>query len=356
MSFSQPNPEFSSNSSSVSPNPALLFGSVTSSIQFVNAGDQPVPYLGVLNPTQMTFSMHDLEPNFDTNGDVIVNGPSYFSYGATCSGSGCGGGSGIQVWTITAIQVAEIPANASATISWESKVLVESPQSEDGTQAGHGFNANIIPCAAANDGCDSDNSNASNSQDAYGYTSGILPIIVVDLYSRQNSDNDCTRNITWSTLTEINSSHFEIQLSRDGYDFEYGGKVMARGAGTEYRFTLNRNDYSRYFRLKMVDYDGTYSYSKVLSVRSNCEEESSILKIYPNPAVIDGDLQVEYFTQSDKATFQIVDLQGRLVGRQSFKTVKNDVNNLQIDLQGLEPGLYMVISPEGKANRFIVTR
>ena len=73
--------------------------------------------------------------------------------------------------------------------------------------------------------------------------------------------------ITWSTASEINNDYFLIQKSADGIAFETIGRV--RGHGT----TAVRQDYTytdrtvigfTYYRLKQVDYDGTFEYSNII--------------------------------------------------------------------------------------------
>ena len=78
--------------------------------------------------------------------------------------------------------------------------------------------------------------------------------------------------------------------------------------------------------------------------------------MFPNPIQINSKLNVKYKANEGRSTFQIIDLQGKLVSTQSFTTNSKGVNNLQLDVEGLEAGLYMIISPEGAANRIIVTR
>lgn len=87
--------------------------------------------------------------------------------------------------------------------------------------------------------------------------------------------------IEWRTVLENSFSHFEVQRSQDGRVFRTLGTLRAGGAGYEYAFTdaepLNGTGY---YRLKMVDEDGTFQYSSVLTGKSDRRGQPII---YPNP-------------------------------------------------------------------------
>jgi len=88
----------------------------------------------------------------------------------------------------------------------------------------------------------------------------------------------------WTTTTEINTSHFNIQRSTDGTTFYTIGKVTAKGAGS-YSF----NDQSPlwgagglYYRLEIVDNNGLKTYSEIRSVFLTTDD--SRFTITPNPS------------------------------------------------------------------------
>jgi len=91
---------------------------------------------------------------------------------------------------------------------------------------------------------------------------------------------------TWTTATEINTSHFNIQRSVDGKDFVTVGYVNAKGKGTyEFKDALTPNielNTGLYYRLEIVDNDGSKTYSTIRFIVLNKKQEAII--IYPNPA------------------------------------------------------------------------
>ncbi len=97
--------------------------------------------------------------------------------------------------------------------------------------------------------------------------------------------------LTWLTATEHNCSHFDIERSENMVNFVKVGTIYSKaknGNSTQvidYRFADNSPAHgTNYYRLKQVDYDGIYSYSKIVYVTT--EQEDGIfesISIYPNP-------------------------------------------------------------------------
>lgn len=78
--------------------------------------------------------------------------------------------------------------------------------------------------------------------------------------------------LNWSTSEEINSSYFSIERSSDGRDFISIGKVLAKGniaTQADYIFTDGTfKNGINYYRLKIVDKDGRFTYSNIQSVNT----------------------------------------------------------------------------------------
>ena len=92
---------------------------------------------------------------------------------------------------------------------------------------------------------------------------------------------------TWITSSEINTSHFNIQKSIDGKSFETVGKVAAKGISS-YSFhdplTISLSPSTLYYRLQIVDKDGSKSYSEIKRVTLTEKQETTNVNIFPNPA------------------------------------------------------------------------
>ena len=98
--------------------------------------------------------------------------------------------------------------------------------------------------------------------------------------------NQSTINLEWSTLTEINNSHFEVQVSRDGVNWDVSQTVESEAAGGN---SVVRLDYLSliplpehfsvcYLRLKQFDFDGTTDFSRIVVFkRSNLNFQDPIV-------------------------------------------------------------------------------
>jgi Secretion system C-terminal sorting domain len=112
-----------------------------------------------------------------------------------------------------------------------------------------------------------------------------LPVTGVHLNAVLNNNNDVA--LSWKTLSELNSRHFEIERSIDGINFtQIGTKQAAGNSVTEINYTHFDPSMSvsvYYYRLKMVDIDGRSNYSNIAMVRKT--GGIKVIRMFPNPAV-----------------------------------------------------------------------
>ena len=119
------------------------------------------------------------------------------------------------------------------------------------------------------------------------FTNIISGNIPVELTSFTASQYNNKVELNWITVSEKNNRGFEIERSLDGKQFSTIG--FQSGNGT----TLQLSSYSfideniasskYYYRLKQIDFDGSYAYSKVISVAIGTPEEFRLSQNYPNP-------------------------------------------------------------------------
>jgi len=125
-----------------------------------------------------------------------------------------------------------------------------------------------------------------NTFQTFTMQSSSAPLPVELIHFAATSIGNKQVQLTWTTATENNNHYFEVQRSMDGKNFVVIGKVMGNGTSNtliEYDFTDNYPSAGRmYYRLKQVDFDGIFQFSKLVKV--DIDKVMTELEIYPNPA------------------------------------------------------------------------
>lgn len=146
--------------------------------------------------------------------------------------------------------------------------------------------------------------------------------------------------LSWQTSQEINSAYFNIEHSTDGRNFTTLGLVIAGNNSSftrNYSFTHQKPlAASNFYRLKIVDNDGKFSYSKVVLIKMY---EKRNLQIFPNPAK--DILYVQASGDNENATVQIFDVSGRKVKEE--KIVLNGNVSFSLSIKNIPKGMYSLI-------------
>ena len=125
------------------------------------------------------------------------------------------------------------------------------------------------------------NNIASFSRWTLSTANNALP---VQLLRWSGSIVNCKAELVWRTASEQATSHFDVEHSRDGVLFTKAGEVAAAGNSAtlkDYNFKIEIDEGPHWFRLRMVDRDGSYKVSPVIFLRNSCSIGSYV--IYPNP-------------------------------------------------------------------------
>ena len=168
---------------------------------------------------------------------------------------------------------------------------------------------------------------------------GVLPLT---LLSFNATLSNCQPILNWLTESEINSDRFEIERGNlRNSTWKSIGMVAAKGGGaakTAYNFIDTDVDNAAekiLYRLKMIDKDGQYKYSKILPVLINCKTKQ--VEVYPNP-VKDGRLYVNLTGANGYTEATLLSLTGQVIMKQ---VIKNGTNYLNIS-PGIAAGLYLL--------------
>lgn len=186
------------------------------------------------------------------------------------------------------------------------------------------------------------------------YVDWVFPVELLDFQATSIS-SEAVR-LDWLTAKELNNDHFVIEKKIAGQD---SYKVIAEvaGAGTtediqEYSF-LDETEMGavNYYRLKQVDIDGTYTYSKMIEVRVNFSEKATFT-VFPNPATDFVNLkhvgELKYDREIDLINMQGVRLQSAMLSSDETYQVST------LSLGNLPAGMYFIrIQGELKSIPFI---
>ena len=153
----------------------------------------------------------------------------------------------------------------------------------------------------------------------------------------------------WSTASETDNDYFVVERSNDGNHFYAVGTVDGAGNSNQV-LSYNLRDYESidkvaYYRLKQVDFDGHYTYSKIIALRSMKSFGSQYLNLYPQPASTDVFVEQGMFVNGESFATEIFNTQGALVQRDLHTS--DESGNLLLHLKNLEQGMYMLRITDG---------
>ena len=191
------------------------------------------------------------------------------------------------------------------------------------------------------------NSWVNNSRETYSYSSSCQ--FPLDLLQFTATKEDKTVKLNWRTTTEKNISHFTIQRNDNGADFINLGDIVALSDTGVHSYTYPDNVENVtanrvFYRLRIIDKDGLYTYSDLVSVELSANATRSSangLKLYPNPAK--EQLSVVYNLQNATvAELRIIDMSGKMI--YSHEVDSNPGNNIAfITISAMPGGMYYVL-------------
>ncbi len=195
----------------------------------------------------------------------------------------------------------------------------------------------VSTCAGTNGvfgGVSTVNANGGLTEVAISCTPVTLPITLLDFTGSLNASNQV--KLQWQTATEYNFAKFIVETSADAKSFTELGTVKAKGTNSLYKFDDVLQTEKKYYRLKMVDIDDKFVYSKTIVV--NGAFVALQLQVFPNPAT--KSLMVRHPKSASGATLKVMNANGALV--LSERLSENALQSV-INISQLTNGLYMLV-------------
>jgi Zn-dependent metalloprotease len=181
---------------------------------------------------------------------------------------------------------------------------------------------------------------------------GALPVTLVKFEGEHTSEGNL---LLWETSSEVSNDHFVVERSRDARKFDEIAKIA--GVGTSavrnaYSFTDSHYDKGlNYYRLKQVDTDGSFAYSRMIAIESDAMKE---VKYFPNPvqSLLNIELPDPNMLQCNVKVFNSA---GQcVVAKERVKTSKG---KMSLDLAKLPAGVYqIVVSDDITTHNFSVVK
>lgn len=145
-------------------------------------------------------------------------------------------------------------------------------------------------------------------------------------------------SLAWSATKEHNFSYYELERSVDGKTFTNIAIIKANEGRASYSYTdATAVKGYNYYRLNMVDKDGSGQYSSIVAAQVGHTE--SLVTIYPNPV---SDKLMIQLNNRMAATLQIIDMTGRMLRVVPVMTYG------EIDLSNLSAGIYQYRVMDGE--------
>jgi hypothetical protein len=167
--------------------------------------------------------------------------------------------------------------------------------------------------------------------------------------------------LKWTTATETNNAGFSVERSTNNKDFEVIGFVEGNGTTTE---TKDYNYFDKissagyyYYRLKQIDFDGSFNYSNIVQTEVNAPKAFVLSQNYPNPfnpsTVISFSLPVD-----SRVTINLYNTLGEKVDVLIDNELSIGHHEINFDASTLSNGVYYYkINAQGKdGSDFVSTK
>lgn len=241
---------------------------------------------------------------------------------------------GIQAATYTGTAVHTITANAASAFT--ATMSISTTFMSRGMNSGAG----VVELLFFPSALSTTDRQALEANQNTNFTS--LPLHLVSFIAHQTNTGN---HLAWQTADESNTKQFIIERKIDNSDFTAIGQVSARKQGNgNYSYDDASTAAGKmYYRLKMEDIDGSFTYSNTVII--TVDQTGAVSKVYPNPASDNAYIQI-----SDKNLLntqaKLLDINGKII---TMFTINDWTQPVQL---GAQPaGLYLVQLHNGELLR-----
>ena len=185
----------------------------------------------------------------------------------------------------------------------------------------------------------------------------VLPVELVSFTAKINNSNV---ELNWETKTETNNRGFEIE--RYNAQWKKIGFVNGHGTTTEASnyFFADKNVSGNLvkYRLKQIDYDGSFTYSKVIEVTLKLAETYKLCQNYPNP--FNPTTTISYtMPENGHVELEIYNSLGQKIETLINKTMQAGIHQITWNAQNVPSGIYfykIVINNFSQMNKMVLLK
>lgn len=168
--------------------------------------------------------------------------------------------------------------------------------------------------------------------------------------------------LNWVSSMEDKLSHYVVERSKDGKEFDDVTMIFANGSMTtsaSYSYSDNIGSNASgllYYRLKMVDENGEYRYSAVRIIKLNNRNQGVAISTYPNPVANELRITIPASWQNKQVAYQMYDLRGQMV---KHFVSENQGQTQSVQMHDVAAGVYTIrlsAGDEMAVQRIVKTR
>lgn len=184
--------------------------------------------------------------------------------------------------------------------------------------------------------------------DPAGFTQVTLPVTFVSFSANRSNG---TVRLVWNTANENNNSHFDVERSANGSEWEIIGDVDAGTSTMDDNYSYSDEaapTAQTQYRIRQVDLDGNYMYSKIAVVgataTANAAAEATIFASGKTVSILPGNISGRIFVR-------VVTIGGQVLQQQQFESA---LGRIDMNVSTNVTGIYVVQVTDG--SQFSIAR
>ncbi len=187
---------------------------------------------------------------------------------------------------------------------------------------------------------------------------GPLPVSLLNLKATASGDDII---VSWQTASESNNRGFEVQRSKDAFNWTPIGFVNGAGqSDTLISYTYTDPDLDPaiyYYRLRQVDFDGNFTYSPVVSATISNDGKLALYQNYPNPFIQTTTIRFD-LPRDQNVKLSVYDVNGREIKVLVNGFTQSGTHTISVDGSSLSSGLYYykLTADDGTAVRKMIIK